>query len=168
MTDRFAALTCLIDLQCPERDAAIGWAFEQWKSSPILLNYWFTAQALGRTPDVIQRLKSLLEHPAYDPTNTAHAMALFGSFFRQNREMFHDSSGAAYDWLADVLLQVDKVRPGAAAWLMPQIRQWRRYDENRKLLMRTALERIANTEGISRALFESVTGALKPVGTGRE
>jgi aminopeptidase N len=82
--------------------------------------------------------------------------------------MFHDSSGAAYDWLADVLLQVDKVRPGAAAWLMPQIRQWRRYDENRKLLMRTALERIANTEGISRALFESVTGALKPVGTGRE
>jgi aminopeptidase N len=168
MTDRFAALSCLIDLQCPERDAAIGWAFEQWKSSPILLNYWFTAQALGRTPDVIPRLKALLEHPAYDPTNTAHAMALFGSFFRQNREMFHDSSGAAYEWLADVLLQVDKVRAGAAAWLMPQIKQWRRYDENRKNLMRTALERIASTEGISRALYENVNGALKPVRPGIE
>ena len=164
MTDRFTALACLIDLQCPERDEAVEWAYQQWKSSPLLLNYWFTAQALGRTDDVIPRLKSLLEHPAYDPTNTAHAMALLGSFFRQNRVAFHDSTGAAYTWLADVLLYVDKLRPGGTAWLMPQIKQWRRYDENRRQLMRTQLERIAGTEGISRALYENVNSTLGKAG----
>jgi len=164
MTDRFAALGCLIDLQCPERDEAVDWAYQQWKSSPMLLNYWFTAQALGRTSDVIPRLQALLEHPAYDPGNTAHAMALFGSFFRQNRVAFHDSSGAAYSWLADILLYVDKIRPGGTAWLMPQINQWRRYDENRRGLMRSALERVAGTEGISRALYENVSRALAEPG----
>jgi aminopeptidase N len=162
MTDRFAALTCLIDLQCPERDAAIEWAYQQWKSSSMLMNYWFKAQAMGRTPDVIERLKTLLEHPGYDPGNTVHAMALLGTFFRQNRVAFHDPTGAGYEWLADILLYVDKVRPAGTGWLMPQINQWRRYDENRKQLMRAALERVAGSHGISKALFENISGALRP------
>jgi len=160
MTDRFAALSCLIEMQCPERDQAIDWAYRQWKTSSLLMNYWFRAQAMGRTPDVIPRLQSLLEHPAYDPSSTTHAMALLGTFFRQNRVAFHDSSGAAYSWLADTLLYVDTIRPGGTAWLMPQINQWQRYDENRKNLMQNVLERIAGTAGISRALYENVNGAL--------
>ena len=162
MTDRFAALTCLINLQCPERDAAIEWACQRWKSSPMLMNYWFKAQALGRTPDVIERLKALLEHPAYDPANTVHAMALLGTFFRQNRVAFHDPAGTGYEWLADILLYVDKVRPAGTGWLMPQINQWRRYDENRKQRMRAALERVAGSKGISKALYENISGTLRP------
>jgi len=162
MTDRFAALTCLINIQCLERDTAIEWAYQQWKSSPMLMNYWFKAQAMGRTPDVIERLQALLEHPGYDPGNTVHAMALLGTFFRQNRVAFHDPTGAGYEWLADILLYVDKVRPAGTGWLMPQINQWRRYDENRKQLMRAALERVAGSEGISKALYENIIGALRP------
>jgi aminopeptidase N len=168
LTDRFAALNCLIDLQCPERDEAIEWTWQQWRSSPLLMNNWFKAQAMGRTPDVIPRLQALLEHPAYDPGSTTQAMALLGTFFRQNRVAFHDPSGAAYSWLADVLLYVDKLRPGGTAWLMPQINQWRRYDDNRKQLMQQALQRVAGTEGISRALYENVHRALGLNGNDRE
>ena len=156
MTDRFAALNCLVNLKCPERDEALDWAYHQWKSNPLLMKYWFTAQALGRTDDVITRIKSLMEHPAYDPGNTIHAMALLGSFFRQNRVAFHNPSGEAYSWLAEILLFVDKIRPGGTGWLMPQINQWRRYDDHRRQLMRTALESVAGTEDISLALYENV------------
>ena len=64
--------------------------------------------------------------------------------------------------LAEVLLNVDKLRPGGTAWLMPQINQWRRYDDNRRRKMESALKRVAGTEGISRALYENVHGALGP------
>ena len=160
MTDRFAALTLLVDIECPERDAAIEWTCERWKHDPMLIGYWFKAQALGRTPDVIPRLQALQQHPVYDPGNTAHAMALLGTFFRQNRVAFHDPSGAAYEWLADALLFVDTVRPAASRWLMPQIAQWRRYDPKRRNAMQVALRRVSATAGISGALRENVSAAL--------
>ena len=147
-------------MQCPERDLAIEWSYQRWKHDPMLISYWFKAQAMGRTPDVIPRLQALQQHPAFDPGNTAHAMALLGTFFRQNRVAFHDSSGVAYEWLADVLLFVDTIRPAGTRWLMPQINQWRRYDAQRRNAMHAALQRVASSVGISAALYENINAAL--------
>lgn len=161
MTERFAAFTTLIDIPCPERDQAIDWTYQQWQSDRLVMGKWFKAQALSRAADTIERLQALTAHPAFDMGNTAYSMALFGTFFRQNRIAFHHASGAGYDWLADILLVVDKVRPGGTGWLMPQIAQWRRYDPQRREKMRKALSRVASAPGISKALYENISKLLE-------
>ncbi len=160
MNDAYAALACLVNVPSAQRDAAVQGCWERWREIPLALGHWFTAQALSRASDAIDRLIELTKHPGFDATDPAHGMALYGSFFRQNRIAFHDPTGRGYALLADTLLALDKRRSSGSSWFMPQINQWRRFDEHRQRLMRAALERVASSPDISRGLAENVSKAL--------
>ncbi|WP_233259052.1 aminopeptidase N [Rubrivivax albus] len=149
MTERFDALACLVDIEHPLRQSALDAFIDRWRDHPTVVAKWFTAQALARSPGAIERIMALQIHPLFDPQNMALGLALLGSFFRQNRVAFHDAQGRGYEWLADVLLMLDRLgRPGAV-WLTPQISQWRRHLPERQAAMRRALERVAGTAGLS-------------------
>ncbi|MEQ8485458.1 MAG: aminopeptidase N [Pseudomonadales bacterium] len=160
MTDAFEALAALAQVDCVQRNQALDRFYTRWHDYPRVIDKWFLVQALARTPDAVDRVLALEQHPDMDPMNAPRAFAFYGSFFRQNRVAFHEPTGRGYDLLVDRLLFVDQHRPGASMRLMPQILQWRRYDAHRRELMRAALERLAGHEGLSRGLYENVTRAL--------
>jgi aminopeptidase N len=160
MTDQFEALAILTHTATPQRDAALAWFYERWKTNDLVINKWFNAQALSRAPGAVARIVALESHPVMDMTNMARGLAFYGGFFRQNRVAFHDPSGAGYTFLADRLLMIDAMGRSSSHYLMPQINQWRRYDPRRQALMKAQLERIAATEGISKSLRENVTRTL--------
>jgi aminopeptidase N len=156
----FDALSFLAQVRCPQRDAALAWFYERWQAKDRVIDKWFTVQALSRVDGAVDEVLALESHPAMSMSNRPRSMAFYGSFFRQNRVAFHDPSGKGYEMLADRLLYIDKANPGATYWLMPQILQWRRYDDARQLRMRAVLERVARSPGISKALQENVGRAL--------
>lgn len=160
MTDTFASLSALTHLAVPQRQAALDWFFERWKQRSTVIDKWFSVQALSRAPGAIDRILALEGHPAFDRENMARMMAYYGSFCRQNRVAFHDPSGRAYEFLADRLVAFDRMGRSGAHWLMLQINQWRRYDANRRNLMRRALARVAAAPGLSKGLSEVVARAL--------
>jgi len=160
MTDMFDALCFLTHLDCPQRVEALAWFHERWRDQSTVVDKWFNAQALSRMPGAVEKIIALENHPAFDLNNFARCMLFYGGFFRQNRVAFHDPSGKGYEFLADRLLVLDRLKRGGSHYIMPQINQWRRYDPHRQALMRAALERVANTEGISKGLRESVYRAL--------
>jgi aminopeptidase N len=152
MTERFDALACIVDLDHPLRQAALDAFIARWQDEPTVVAKWFTAQALARGADAVDRIKALQAHPHFDPTHITLGMALYGSFFRQNRVAFHDAGGRGYEWLADTLLALDRMgRPGGV-WLTPQIAQWRRHAAPRRLLMQSALQRVASEPGLSNGM----------------
>jgi aminopeptidase N len=161
MTDSFEALCVLAHLDRPQRQAAVDWFYDRWRHQSVVIDKWFNAQALSRAPGAVDRIIALEQHPAFDPANFSQALVYYGGFFRQNRVAFHDPSGKGYDFLADRLLMIDRMGRSGSHYLMPQINQWRRYDPRRQTLMRTALERVANTPGISKGLLENVSKALR-------
>jgi aminopeptidase N len=161
MTDSFEALCMLTHMDLPERDEALGWFYERWKRHSTVIDKWFNAQALSRAPGAVDRIIALEKHPAFDFENMARGLLFYGGFFRQNRIAFHDPSGKGYEFLADRLLMIDRLGRSGSTYIMPQINQWRRYDPARQALMRAALERVANTPGISKGLAENITKALQ-------
>lgn len=160
MTDMFDALCLLTHVDCPERKEGIAWFYERWKDHSTVVDKWFNAQALSRMPGAVDEIVALEKHPAFDINNFARGMLFYGGFFRQNRVAFHDPSGKGYEFLADRLLMIDRLGRSGSHYIMPQINQWRRYDPKRQALMRRALERVANTQGISKGLRENVARAL--------
>ena len=58
------------------------------------------------------------------------------------------------------LVAADRIGAGRASYLTPQIDQWRRYDPDRRALMKAALESVRDTPGISAALREVVERSL--------
>jgi aminopeptidase N len=160
MTDMFDALCLICHMNHPERRQAIDAFHDRWKDHPTVIDKWFNAQALSRVTGAVDMIIALEQHPAFDPANFSQALQYYGGFFRQNRVAFHDPGGKGYEFLADRLLMIDGLGRSGSHYIMPQINQWRRYDPERQVLMRNALERVAATPGISKGLRETVSKAL--------
>ena len=59
-----------------------------------------------------------------------------------------------------MILGVDKLNPQTAARLVPSLGRWRRYEPGRATLMKAELERILDTPGLSKDVFEQVSRSL--------
>lgn len=160
MTTQSAALHALCHFDCNERDRALDVFQKRWSEKADVMRLWLRAQALSRFPGAADRVRTLAASPMFNLANAPQAMALLGSFFRQNRIGFHASDGSGYRFLADTLLQLDRIRPQSTRWLMPQLMLWRRFDADRSAKMKEQIMRIAGTEGISAALAENMARAL--------
>jgi aminopeptidase N len=102
----------------------------------------------------------LTAHPAFDEKNPNRLRALVQSFTSGNPARFHDPSGAGYRFLADQILAADGFNPMVAARLLEPLGGWRRYDPALGALMREQLQRIVDTQGLSKNVFEMASRAL--------
>jgi aminopeptidase N len=159
MTDRQAALSALTSSDAPERAAALAAFYERYRSDALVLDKWFTVQALSTRDDTLDEVEALSRHPDFTLSNPNRMRALVGAF-AGNQRAFHDPSGRGYRFLADMILAVDKLNPQTAARLVPPLGRWRRFGEARQTLMRAELERIVGTPGLSKDVFEQASKSL--------
>ena len=83
-----------------------------------------------------------------------------GAFCFHNQVRFHEVSGEGYRFLADQVLELDRVNPQVAARLVSGFGRWRKFDEPRRALMKAELLRIIDTPGLSRDTHEIANLAL--------
>ena len=77
-----------------------------------------------------------------------------------NHAGFHHASGAGYELLTDWLIRLDPLNPQTTARMCSAFQTWRRYDEPRRALIQSQLERIAAQDGLSRDTSEMVNRIL--------
>ena len=160
MTESITGLTILAELGGSEGEAALQSFYERWKGEPLVLDKWFSIQARTPSADTPDRVRRLLEHPAYDRKNPNRIYSLVSAFASGNPVQFHDLQGRGYRFLADQIIATDKLNPQVAARLAGPLGAWRRYDEARRHLMRAELERIVKEPGLSRDVFEICSKSL--------
>ncbi|HEY1430668.1 MAG TPA: aminopeptidase N [Stellaceae bacterium] len=160
MTDVLAALAVLIDLDRPERPAALARFYAAWSHDDLVIDKWFALQARSSLPQTPNRVRALTMHPAFERKNPNRVRALIGAFAQGNQLRFHDASGAGYALLADEVVTLDPVNPTTAARLVQPLCVWRRHDTARQALMRRELERVLTTPGISKNTYEMVSKSL--------
>jgi len=159
MTDRQGALGILVNGDAPERGAALGAFYGRYRDNALVLDKWFSAQALSMRPDTAAAVEALADHPDFTLANPNRLRALVGAF-SVNQRAFHDASGRGYRFLGRTILAADAINPQTAAKLVPPLGRWRRFDEGRAALMRAELERIVATPGLSRDVFEQASKSL--------
>jgi aminopeptidase N len=159
MTDRQGALGALTNSHAPEREAALRGFYERYRADALVLDKWFTVQALSTRDDALDEVEALARHADFTLSNPNRMRALVGAF-AANQRAFHDASGRGYRFLADTILAVEKLNPQTAARLVPPLGRWRRFDEARQALMRAELERIVATPGLSKDVFEQASKSL--------
>ena len=160
MTDRMAALTCLVHNRMPKWEEALAALYHQFENDPLVVDKWFSLQATSPQSETLAEIKALMEHPAFTLRNPNRVRALVGAFAQGNPARFHDQSGAGYAFLADRVIELDALNPQVAARMIAPLSRWRRYDSERQLLMRAQLERIQGQEKLSADVAEIVTKSL--------
>jgi aminopeptidase N len=159
MTDRQGALGVLANGETAERDAALAAFYDRYRANSLVLDKWFTVQALATRDDTLQAVQALARHPDFTLGNPNRLRALVGAF-AANQRAFHAPSGEGYRFVADMILAVDKLNPQTAARLVPPFGRWRRFDEARAAFMRAELQRIVDTPGLSKDVFEQASKSL--------
>ena len=159
MTDRMAALMVLANGDAPERVAALDIFYNRYRGNALVIDKWFSTQALSMRPDTLAAVEELLGHPDFAYTNPNRFRALVGAY-SVNQRAFHGSDGRGYAFLADQILALDPVNPQTAAKMVPPLGRWRRFDEARASMMRAALERIVRQPGVSKDVFEQASKSL--------
>ena len=159
MTDRQGALGILVSLEMPEREAALDAFYERFHDDPLVMDKWFALQAAAQRPDTVDQVLRLARHPDFTLSNPNRLRALVGTF-GGNHWAFHVADGRGYAFLADMILAADKLNPQVAARMVPAFGRWRRFEPRRAELMRTTLQRITDTPGLSKDVFEQASKSL--------
>ncbi|HEU4497698.1 MAG TPA: aminopeptidase N, partial [Sphingomicrobium sp.] len=159
MTDRQGALSVLTSLEGPDREAAFAAFHERYRDDSLVLDKWFALQAAAQRSDTIDVVESLARHEDFGIRNPNRWRALVSNF-AANQWAFHHPSGRGYSFVADMILEIDRMNPQVGARQVPSLGRWRRFEAKRGGMMRKELERIVATPGISRDVYEQASKSL--------
>ena len=159
MTDRQGAFGVLANGTSPERDRALAEFHARYADDALVLDKWFTTQALSTRRDTPAAVDALSRHPDFTIANPNRFRALIGAF-AVNQRAFHDLEGGGYRLIADMILAVDPRNPQTAARLVPALGRWRRFTADHAVAMRAELERVLDAPGLSKDVLEQVSKSL--------
>ena len=160
MTDRLAALATLSLHEGAERARAFADFYARYATNALVVDKWFSLQAVTPQPGTLEKVRDLTGHPAFSSANPNRLRALIGAFAQGNPTQFNRADGAGYAFVADHVLKIDPKNPQLAARLATAFRSWRIMEAGRRAKAKDALERIKRTAGLSRDLSDIVERAL--------
>jgi aminopeptidase N len=160
MTDTISAFSEIVNQDCKERESVIGDFYDKWKDEALVTDKWFGIQATSQHPDTLKRVRELISHAGFSIRNPNKVRALIGAFSQVNQTHFHSSNGEGYSFLVDYVIKIDAMNPQIASRLVGGFSFWKKYDSNRQQLMIAQLERIRDSENLSRDVYEIVTKSL--------
>ena len=160
MTDQMAALATLCAHATPQRERALDSFFRSHADEPLILDKWFSLQAMIAEPETLSRVRRLTHSHAFSLTNPNRVRALIGAFANGNPTGFNGADGAGYRFITETALKLDEINPQVAARLLSAFRSWRNLEAGRRALAKAALESVAAHERLSPDVRDIVARSL--------
>jgi aminopeptidase N len=160
MTDHFAALVLIASSSFNNRETWLNDFYNQWKNDELVLDKWFSAQAMSNNDNVVSEIEALLKHPDFSFTNPNRLRSVISTFSILNQKGFHAHDGSGYNLLCQTIKRVDQINPQVAARMVAPFGQWRRFDKNRQNAMKDNLKLLMGDASISKDVRELVEKSL--------
>ncbi len=160
MTDTVASLSILGDLPNVDRDAVFSDFYEKWEKDALVIDKWFSMQAMAAHPGALEDVIALKSHPAFTLYNPNRVRSLIGAFAAGNAIHFHEKSGKGYRFLSSCIQELNGINPQIAARLVVPLGQWRRYDTGRQEKMKAELKKILDYPDLSNDVYEMANKSL--------
>ncbi len=181
MTDALAALSAAVAAQLPCRDALMQEYDDKWHQDGLVMDKWFILQATSPAANVLETVRgllqhrsftmsnpnrirsligALLQHRSFTMSNPNRIRSLIGAFAGSNPAAFHAEDGSGYQFLVEMLTDLNSRNPQVASRLIEPLIRLKRYDAKRQEKMRAALEQLKGLENLSGDLYEKITKAL--------
>jgi aminopeptidase N len=161
MTDTLAALRGMVieGFECTA--GALSSFEEKWKDDALVMDKWFSIQAIRPAHDTVRQVRELMKHSAFSIRNPNKVRSLIGAFSFANPTGFFAPDGSGIRFHAQRVIELDAINPQVAARMVSAFNRWKRHDAGRKALMKEALKQIAAVPGLSPDTSEIVNSALK-------
>ncbi|MGO2334719.1 aminopeptidase N [Providencia sp.] len=161
MTDSLAALTAAYEEKLPCHVELMADFDERWHHDGLVMDKWFALQGANSSKDALENVRKLLNHRSFSMSNPNRIRSLVGAFTAGNPVNFHAEDSSGYQFLYEILVDLNTRNPQVASRLIEPLIRLKRYDEKRQGLMRNILLQLKALDNLSGDLFEKVTKALE-------
>ena len=151
----------LTDSTKPERDEVFNDFYRRFKDYPLVVDKWFTLQAMANRKAMFDDFAKLRNHEEFNIKNPNRVRSLYSVFAINNPVKFHDPSGQGYAILRDAIIELNAFNPQIASRMVTPLREWKRYTPALQAHMKEALQAIMDTPNLSNDVFEIVSKCLK-------
>ena len=156
LTDEIAGLGILRHAGKADREAAFDAFYQRWHKDHLVIDNWFSLQAMQPGPESLAVTKRLTKHPLFSMKNPNKVRALLFAF-AGNQSNFHRADGKGYEYVASKVLELDALNPQVAARMLGAFRSWRTLEAGRRALAEAVLHTLLATKPLSRDATEIVT-----------
>lgn len=160
MTDSLAALNAAVKAGLSCQTQLMNDFDERWHHDGLVMDKWFMLQATSPQEDVLLNVKKLLTHRSFTLNNPNRIRSLIGAFVNNNPVAFHALDGSGYQFLTEILTELNQKNPQVASRLIDPLIRLKRYDQKRQTLMADALQKLLKLDNLSRDLYEKISKAL--------
>jgi aminopeptidase N len=162
MTDRFNALSALVQSGHALANEALAIFYKMFASEALVIDKWFALQAgaSDRGGHILPIVRQLLLHPDFSIKNPNRARSLIFSYCSANPGAFHRLDAAGYVFWSDRVLEMDALNPQVAARLARALDRWSHLAEPYRSAAKVAIERVAAKPDLSNDVREVVSRAL--------
>lgn len=161
MTDVMAALSALVNSHREvEKARALEQFYQRWQDEALVVNQWLQVQVTCSLPGALERVRQLMQHPAFDIKNPNKVRAVIGAFAAQNAVNFHQLDGEGYRFLADQVIVLNRLNPQIASRQLAPLSKWQKYPAPVQARMIAELRRIAAEPDLSSDVYEIVAKSL--------
>ena len=160
MTDRIVALDILENSS--SKLAAIAHAdfYARYKNDTLVMNKYFSILSASQREGTLERVIALQNDEAYDERVPNLVRSLIGVFAR-NYKHFHAKDGLGYKFVADKIIEIDKINAQMASALAGAFKVYEKMNEINKSYMKIELERVISTHSLSKNVYEIIAKILK-------
>jgi aminopeptidase N len=162
MTDRFNALSALVQSGHELATPALARFHSMFKNEELVLDKWFALQAgcTDRGGQVLPALRQLLKHPDFNIRNPNRARSVIFTYCNDNPGGFHRADAAGYVFWSEQVLELDSINPQVAARLARGLDRWKKLAAPYRHAAREALSRVAAKTDLSNGVREVISRAL--------
>ncbi|WP_457746508.1 aminopeptidase N [Sulfurimonas sp.] len=160
MTDRIIALDILENIDEEYAKPALEDFYNKYKDNALVMNKYFAILSSSQREDVLDRVMQLEHDKVYDEKVPNLVRALIGTFAR-NHKHFHSKDGYGYKFVADKIIDIDKINPQMASGLSGAFKIYAKMNKINQKLMRAELERVISTQNLSKNTYEIINKILK-------
>jgi aminopeptidase N len=160
MTDRLAALSIAVNGGFAFADALLDDFHDRFADDPLVIDKWLMTQATAPLPGTLDRVRALTGHPAFSISNPNRVRALITTFASGNQTQFNRPDGAGFAFVADRVLELDRINPQVASRLLSAFRSWRSLEPRRRAYAEAELKRVASASGLSRDVADIAERSL--------
>ncbi|MDA8621782.1 aminopeptidase N [Psychrosphaera sp.] len=160
MTDKMAAIQSSLIADKALCDELLDCLYKDFPGQVLVFDKILQIVASRNDDLVYEAMELWSKKPEFVRTNPNRMRSLYGAFVMRNPSGFHNKSGKGYEFLKDLLLEIDAFNPQLAARLVDPLMSFKRFESSRAQLMKEALQDLQNNS-LSNDLFEKVEAALQ-------
>ena len=160
MTDRIVALDILENSSAELATIAHADFYARYKNDTLVMNKYFSILSASEREGTLDRVMALQNDEVYDEKVPNLVRSLIGVFAR-NYKHFHAKNGYGYQFVADKIIEIDKINPQMASGLAGAFKIYKKMNKISKTYMRVELERVVSTQSLSKNTYEIITKILK-------